>query len=89
MNNILYFTPNFFKIIPIKHQLVNADCKRLAPTNAVNHNQFGLMKCANNKLIKIKLPAIALIYLFIILKVFSYIIIYSCCLFETGYYPSF
>lgn len=36
-----YFTPSFLSITAIRHQFVNADCKRFAPTKAVNHNQLG------------------------------------------------
>jgi hypothetical protein len=31
-------TPNFFKMIAIGQNPVNADCSKLAPTKAVNHN---------------------------------------------------
>jgi len=37
----IYFTPSFFSITDIRHQFVNPDCNKLAPTNAVNQIQFG------------------------------------------------
>lgn len=55
-------TPNALRIFIIRHQFVNADWNRLSPTNAVNHSHAGCTKCANNKLIKIKAPAIPLKY---------------------------
>ena len=33
-------TPNFLSIIAMGQNPVNADCNKLAPTKAVNHNQF-------------------------------------------------
>ncbi len=36
------FTPSLVKISSIKHHLVMDDCNKLAPTKAVNHNQFWL-----------------------------------------------
>jgi len=71
-----YFTPSFFKITTIRHQFVNADCRRFAPTKAVNQYQYGCMKCASIRLIKIKVPAIALIYLLIIIIIFLLIFFY-------------
>ena len=35
-------TPNLANIFSIKHHCVNDDCNKLAPTKAVNHNQFSL-----------------------------------------------
>jgi len=67
-----YFTPNFFSMTAIKHQFVNPDCNKLAPTNAVNQIQFGLRKCARIKLMRMKLPAMTLIYLLIILLILDY-----------------
>jgi len=52
--------PNFCNIHIIGHQLVNADCSRFNPIKAVNQSQNGLTKCANNKLINKKVPAIPL-----------------------------
>lgn len=63
-------TPNFFNIIFIKHKLVNADCNKFAPTKVVNHNQLIFIFMANIRLIRIKVPAIPFIYLFIISFVF-------------------
>ena len=60
-------TPIFLRNVSIRHQLVNADCNRLAPTNAVNHAQLGFTKYASSKLIKTKLPAMPFIYLSIMM----------------------
>jgi hypothetical protein len=34
-------TPSLRKIVIAGHQLVNADCNKFSPTNAVSHSQFG------------------------------------------------
>src|SRR5690606_18887706 len=59
-------TPSFFRILSIRHQLVREDCKRLAPTKAVNHSHFILTVTAKARLIRTKLPAMPLIALFLI-----------------------
>lgn len=43
------------------------DCNKLAPTKMVNQNQFSLTYIPNNTLNMMKVPAIALINLFIII----------------------
>ena len=55
--------PNFSKILSSKHHFVIEDWKRLAPTKAVNHNQFWSTFNARIKLIRINEPATALIIL--------------------------
>jgi len=42
----------------MRHQLVNADCARFTPTNAVNKSHHLLTHTASARLIKIKVPAI-------------------------------
>ena len=65
--------PTFLKISSIKHHLVMDDCNKLAPTKMVNHNQFSLTYIPKRTLIITKVPAIARIYLLIIiLNVFFY-----------------
>jgi hypothetical protein len=38
-NQVFLGTPNLTRIFSIKHHFVNADCKRLRPTNAVKKCQ--------------------------------------------------
>lgn len=71
MHYIRYFTPSFFNMTPIKHQFVNPDCIKFTPTNTVNHSQLGCTKYASIRLIRIKLPAIKLIYLLIMILNFN------------------
>lgn len=47
-----------------KHHLVIEDCNKLAPTNAVNHNQFIFTYIAKIKLINTNVPATPLTILF-------------------------
>jgi hypothetical protein len=70
------FTPSFLRIFSIKHHFVKDDCNKLTPTKPVNHNQLIFTYTANKRLIKIKVPAIALIYLLIIIINFSYVLVY-------------
>jgi len=78
--------PNFSKITSSKHHLVIDDCNKLAPTNAVNHNQFKFTYNASIKLIKIKLPANALTILCFIFLFFSYI---DCSILSTIAFTGF
>lgn len=66
------FIPHFFNIVIIGHQFVNADCRRLAPTNAVNQSQRISTKCASSKLIRMKNPAIPRNVLSMVTSMFIY-----------------
>jgi len=43
------------------------DCRRFAPTKAVNKSQYALCTCDNIKLINMKLPAKAITHLSIVM----------------------
>ena len=51
------------------------DCNKLAPTKMVNQNQFSFTYIPNSTLKIMKVPAIALINLFIIIFDFNYIVL--------------
>jgi hypothetical protein len=51
-------TWNFFRMLIIGHQLVNADCSKFAPTNAVNQYHRPSTKLAKATLNNTKNPAI-------------------------------
>ena len=51
------------------------DCNKLAPTKMVNQYQFSLTYIPNSTLNMMKVPAIALINLFIIIFDFNYIVL--------------
>ena len=73
------FTPSFLRIFSIKHQRVKEDCNRLMPTKPVNHNQLMFTYTANKRLIKMKVPAIARIYLFIMIIDYYYCLLFIVC----------
>jgi hypothetical protein len=56
-------TPSLARMSSIRHHCVSPDWSKFAPTNTVNHSQYGLTQCAKARLIKTKVPAITRIYL--------------------------
>lgn len=64
---LIGLTPIALNISSIKHHFVKEDCNKLAPTNSVNQMKLMFTKYANSTVAIIKLPAIALIYLSIII----------------------
>ena len=73
MSYVRYYSfwaiPSFAKIFSIKHHLVNADWNKLRPTKAVKRYQYWFTKNPSDNEIITNIPAIALMYWFIVITI--------------------